>query len=55
MSNLFRFDVTNGFSRLIAIKYDASIITSDSMGHAGVINSNIVTNLVVCVYKSNIQ
>ena len=46
MSNPFMFDDTNGFSRLIAIQYDGSLMDSDSMGHAGVINCNMVTNVV---------
>ena len=46
MSNPFRFDVTNGYSCLIAIKCDGSLIDSDSMGHEGVIKCNIVTNVV---------
>ena len=46
MSKPFRFDVTVGFSRSIAIEYDGSLIDSDSMGHEGVIKCNIVTNVV---------
>ena len=46
MSNPFRSDVNNGYTRLIAIKYDCSLINSDSMGHAGVVKSNIVTYVV---------
>ena len=46
MSNPFRFVVTNGFSRLIAIEYDGSLIDSDSMGHECVIKYNIVTNVL---------
>ena len=46
MTYPFKFDVTNGFKRLIAIKYDGSLICSDSMGHAGVIKCNVVTNVV---------
>ena len=46
MSKPFRFDVTDGFSRSIAIESDGSLIDSDSMGHEGVIKSNIVTNVV---------
>ena len=46
MSNPFRFDVTNGFSRQSAIEYDSSLIDSDSICHAGVIMCNIVTNVV---------
>ena len=46
MSSPFRFDVTNGFSRQIAIEYDGILTDSDSMGHAGVIKCNIVTNVV---------
>ena len=46
MSNLFRFDVTIGFSRQIAIEYDVFLIDSDSMGHAVVIKCNRVTNVV---------
>ena len=45
-SNTFRFDVTNGFSRLIAIENDRSLIDSDAMGHEGVIKCNTVTNVV---------
>ena len=46
MSMPFRFDVTDGFPRLIAIKYDCSLIDSESMGHEGVIKCNKVTNVV---------
>ena len=46
MSNPFIFDVTDGFSRWIAIEYDGSLIEFDSMGHEGVIKCNIVTNVV---------
>ena len=46
MSKPFRFDVTDGFSRYIAIEYDGSLIDSYSMGHEGVIKCNIVTNVV---------
>ena len=46
MSSPFRIDVTDGFSRYIAIEYDGSLIYSDSMGHEGVIKCNIVTNVV---------
>ena len=54
MSNPFKFDVTNGFSRQIAIEYDGSLKESDSMGHAGVIKCNKVTNLVrMCLRRYN--
>ena len=33
ISNSFRFDVTNGYSFLIDIKCDCSLIYSDAMGH----------------------
>ena len=46
MSNPIKYGVTNGFSRQTAIKYDGSLRDSDSMGHAGVIKCNIVTNVV---------
>ena len=46
MTNPFYFDDTNGFSRLIAMEYDGSLIDSDSTGHAGVIKCNTVTNVV---------
>ena len=46
MSIPFRIDVTDGFSRYIAIEYDGSLIDSDSMGHEGVIRYNIVTTVV---------
>ena len=46
MSYPLKFDVTNGYKRLIAIKCDGSLIYSDSMGHAGVIKSNVVKNVV---------
>ena len=49
-SNPFRFDVTDGFSREIAIEYDGSIIDSDSMGHEGVTKCKIVTNVIsLCI------
>ena len=54
MSNPFRFDVTDGFSRWIAIEYDASIIDSDSMGHDSAIKCNRVTTWLECVYGGNI-
>ena len=54
MSNPLKFDVTNGFSRLIATEYDGSLIDSDSIGHAGVIKCNIVTNVVrMCLRRYN--
>ena len=46
MSEPFRFDVTDGFSRKIVTEYDGSLTDSDSMGHEGVIKCNIVTNVV---------
>ena len=46
MPKPFKFDVTDGFSRWIAIEYDGSLIDYDSMGHEGVIKCNIVTNVV---------
>ena len=46
MSNPFRFDVTNGYSRQIAIEYDRSLIDSDTTGHEDVIKCNIDTNVV---------
>ena len=46
MSKPFRVDVTDGFSRSIAIEYDGSLIDSDSMGHEGVTKCNKVTNVV---------
>ena len=46
MSKPFRFDVTDFFSRYIAIEYDGSLIDSDSMGHDGLIKCNIITNVV---------
>ena len=46
MSNPFRFGVNNGYTRLIAIKYDGSPIGSETMGLAGVIKCNTVTNVV---------
>ena len=52
MSNPFRFDVTDGFSRYLAKEYVGSLIESDSMGHEGVIKCNIVTNVVrVCLRR----
>ena len=52
MSNPFRFVVANGYSRLIAIEYDGSLIDSDSMCHEGVIKCNIVTNVVrMCLQR----
>ena len=52
MSNSFIFDVTNGFTRYIAIKYDGSVINSDSMGLACVIKCNVVTNVVSMCLQS---
>ena len=50
MSNPFRFDVTNGYSCLIAIKCDCSLINSDAKGHWGVIKCNKVTNVIsLCI------
>ena len=50
MSKPFRFDVTDGFSRLIALEYDGSLLDSDSMGHEGVIKCNKVTNVIsLCI------
>ena len=46
MSKPFRFDVTDGFSRLIALEYDGSLIDSDSLGHEGVIKCDMDTNVV---------
>ena len=46
MSKPFRFDVTDGFSRYIAIEFDGSLIDSDSRGHECVIKCKIVTNVV---------
>ena len=46
MSKPFRFDITDGFSREIAIEYDGSLIDSYSMGHEAIIKGNIVTNVV---------
>ena len=46
MSKPFRFEVTDGFSREIAIEYDGYLIDSNSMGQEGVIECNIVTNVV---------
>ena len=46
MTKPFKFDVTDGFSRLIAIEYDGTLIDSVSMGHEGVIKCDIVTNVV---------
>ena len=49
MSNQFRFDVTNGYSRYIAIEYSSPIV-SDSMGREGVIKCNKVTNVIsLCI------
>ena len=54
MSNPLKFDVTNGFSRLIATEYDGSLIDSYSMVHSGVIKCNIVTNVVrMCLRRYN--
>ena len=50
MSNPFRFDVTNGYSYSIAIKFDCSLINSDAMGLWGVIKCNKVTNEIsLCI------
>ena len=46
MSKPFRCDVTDGFSRKIAIQYDGPLIDSDSKDHEGVIKCNIVKNVV---------
>ena len=44
------FDVTNGYTRQIAIKYDGSLINSDSTVHAFVIKCNKVTNVIsLCI------
>ena len=54
MSNPLIFDVTNGFSRWIAIEYDGYLIDSDSIGHEGVIKCKIVTIVVrMCLRKYN--
>ena len=54
MSNPFRFYVTDGFSRYIAIEYDGSLIDSDSMGHEGLNKCNIDTNVVrMCLRMYN--
>ena len=45
-SNLFRFDITDIFSREIAVEYDGYLKDSDTMGHEGVIKCNIDTNVV---------
>ena len=53
MSISFRFDVTDGFSRKIAIEYEGSLIDSDCMGHEGVIKCNIFTNVDrMCLRRS---
>ena len=46
MSNPFRFDVTNRYTSLIAIKCDYSLTNTKSMGHLGVIKCSIVPNVV---------
>ena len=50
MSNPFRINVTNGYSCLIAIKCDSSLINSDAMDHCGVIRCNKVTIVIsMCI------
>ena len=50
MSSPFRFDVTNGYSCLIAIKCNCSLINSVAMGHCGVIKCNKVTDVIsLCI------
>ena len=54
MSNPLKFDVTDCFSRQIAIEYDGSLMESDSVGHAVVIKCNKVTNVVrMCLRRYN--
>ena len=46
MTNPFRIDDTNGYTRQIAVKRDGTLMNSDSMCHARVNKYNIVTYVV---------
>ena len=55
MSNQFRFNVTNGYSRLIAINCDCSLISPTQWVIEVLLSVIKSQTCLVCVYKYNIM